>query len=366
MTVRNPLLPSKLEHYIKEIEPLKQGFDLVNDHVIITDENANIVYANKAMERNTGFSVEEVIGKNPGDLWGGNMPQDFYEKMWQQIKIKKKPFVGEVQNKRKDGQEYWQDLHITPIVDEEGNVKFFIGIELNITEHKQREQFQTEFVGIISHQLQTPLTAIRWTLDWLAKSGGLTEDQRQALADLYAQTRGLINLVGDLLLLSRLGEVQPGKEAIDLVGGVEEIIAAAKKRHPPISFSFNSAEGQFSVIANKSLARQLFSNIIFNAAEYASKAAGKVAVTLSRENTALVFSCEDNGIGIPEKEQEKIFTRFFRASNASQAKERGTGLGLFIVKMIANDFGWNVSFKSKEGEGAAFFVKIPSANASSS
>ncbi len=136
--IRKPLKKERLQQYIAAVQPLKWGFDEVNDHVVITDPDANIIYANKAVERNTGFSIDEIIGRSPGDLWGGQMPKEFYEKMWQTIKIEKRPFVAEVKNKRKDGTEYWQELHISPVLWENGEVKFYIGIEPNITERKKK------------------------------------------------------------------------------------------------------------------------------------------------------------------------------------------------------------------------------------
>ena len=134
MNIRKILTKATLTKKVKEIESLKKGFDFVADHVVITDVDGNIVYANKAVERNTGFSISETLGKNPGDLWGGTMPPDFYKRMWHTIKEQKKPFVGEVQNRTKDGKEYWQELHISPVLDNSNNINFFIGIEPNITD----------------------------------------------------------------------------------------------------------------------------------------------------------------------------------------------------------------------------------------
>src|SRR3989344_5241991 len=166
---------------IEMLEKLKVAFDAVADHVVITDKDANILYANGAVEKMTGFPLEEVIGKNPADLWGGNMPQDIYEKMWHTIKTEKKPYVGEVQNKRKDGTFYWQEVHISPVLDDLGEAKFFIGIEPNITDRKEREKFSEEFVSILAHQLKNLLTTIRWALESVFGSGRLTLKDGQAL-----------------------------------------------------------------------------------------------------------------------------------------------------------------------------------------
>lgn len=137
--MRHPLDPKKLQTLREEIEPLTTGFDLLPDHVIVTDEHANIIYANKAVELSSGFKHDALVGKTPGDLWGGNMPREFYERMWHTIKVEKRPFVDEVRNVRKDGTEYWQELRISPVLADDGEVRFFIGIEPVITDKKRLE-----------------------------------------------------------------------------------------------------------------------------------------------------------------------------------------------------------------------------------
>ncbi len=139
MAHRIPISKEKLEVLRKEIKPITEGFDLVSDHVIITDENANVLYANKAVEEKTGFSQSEILHKTPGDLWGGKMPPEFYRDMWHKIKDLKQAFSGEVQNIRKDGTHYWQLLQIFPVLGTDGNPRFFIGIEPDITARKVAE-----------------------------------------------------------------------------------------------------------------------------------------------------------------------------------------------------------------------------------
>ncbi|MFY9457809.1 MAG: PAS domain-containing sensor histidine kinase, partial [Candidatus Spechtbacterales bacterium] len=319
----------------------------------------NILYANKAAEKNTGFSAEEMLGKNPADLWGGNMPKGFYADMWHKIKDLKQPFVGEVRNKRKDGTERWMELHISPILDTDGSVKFFVGIEPDITDRKTRERFREEFLSIIGHQLRNPLTAINWTLDWLFKRGELTQAQQKTLGDVYKHNKDLSNLIDDLLVLSRVERDGTQIKVVNLDSEIESIIATTKKRFPALFLSFEKEGDRFPIHANKSLAYQIFSNIIINAAEYSYKKAGRVTIALNKNPGEYIFSCADNGIGIPKEDQPKVFSRFFRASNANDAKEQGTGLGLFIVKMIADSLGWKVSFESEVGKGTTFFVKIP-------
>lgn len=358
--MRSYLSDEELRKYIAAVRPLKEGFDLVTDHVVITDPNANIIYANKAVERNTGFSREEAVGKNPGDLWGGEMPREFYEKMWQTIKTEKKPFVGEVKNKRKDGVEYWQEIHITPVLDEGGEVRFFIGIEPNITERKEKEQFRDEFVSIMAHQLKTPLASFKWTLEWLVNHGGLQGDQQEMVSQMYKGNQSLINLVADLLVVARAGNIGEKREPFDLITEIEAVIADTKLKNPRVLFSFAN-DGAALLSANKSLVMQVFINLIANAAEYSDKAQGSVQVLLKKAANGHLFSVANNGPHIPKQDQAKIFGKFFRASNANEMKKTGSGLGLYIVKMVADSMGWKVWFESpgKEGEGAVFFVEIP-------
>lgn len=146
MTYQKILTQEELRNLQSEIRSLTEAFEFVGDHVVITDANGNILYANKAVEDVTGFSHDEIIGKTPGDLWGGLMEKKFYEDMWSAIKIEKRAFHGEVQNRTKDGMLYWQQLRIFPIFGDDGEVRFFIGIEPDVTIRKVLEGHQEQYI----------------------------------------------------------------------------------------------------------------------------------------------------------------------------------------------------------------------------
>ena len=124
----------------EEIAPLTPGFDLLSDHVIITDVDGHVLYMNAAAEKKTGYSKEEVIGKNGGKIWGGLMEKEFYTALWESIKTHKQTYVGEVKNRAKDGTEYWAELRITPVLDNDGNIQCFIGIEPDVTARKEADE----------------------------------------------------------------------------------------------------------------------------------------------------------------------------------------------------------------------------------
>ncbi|OGD92856.1 hypothetical protein A3C33_02035 [Candidatus Curtissbacteria bacterium RIFCSPHIGHO2_02_FULL_42_58] len=246
------------------------------------------------------------------------------------------------------------------ITDEKGEARFFVGIEPEVV--KPKEELGEEFSSLVAHQLRGPLTVIAWTLEQLLRTGGLNSSQQNALEDTYKHNRLLLDLISDILVLSRTKESSTTEEEIDLGLELDSILEYLKKAHPEVAFSIEKM-GYFPLVTSKHIASQVFLNLIANAAEYSAKDGGRVTITLKRENGEYLFSVGNNGLFIPAKDQPKIFRKFFRASNATEYKKYGTGLGLFIVKMICDHFGWYVSFQSPrpEGDSAIFFVRIPQA-----
>lgn len=349
--MRFPISTENITKHLKQLENLKTGLDFSTVHIVITDENANVLYANKAVEQNTGFTQREVIGKNPADLWGGKMPKKFYEDMWRTIKIEKKPFSGEVQNFRKDGTPYWQELLISPVLDENGEVRFFIGMEPDITEKKKREEFKEQFISAIGHQVRNPLITIRWVLEELLTSKALEGEDRKDLEKAYLENLNLSDLIKDLLILSRIENSALEAETIRLDEEINNAIESVKKKHSDVSFSFKNEIGEVPLIVIKALALQVFLNIIYNAAEHTDKERGEVVVNIQKFTQGLLFSCHNNGVPIPDDIQSKIFTKVSSTSG-------GEGLGLYIVKMICDYLTWKVTFKTGEG-GTTFYVSIP-------
>lgn len=348
--MRTPISLRNLEERLREIQNLKNAFDLWKEHVVITDENANILYANKAVEQNTGYAEWEIIGKNPADLWGGNMPKELYEKMWHTIKDEKKPFVAEVHNKRKDGTKYWQELHISPVLDEHNEIKFFIGIEPNITDEKKRKEFKDEFIGAIGHQLRNPLAAINWVIEGILGGSVLNKDTREKLESLYQEGQTLSDLVRDLLILARTEKEPLQIEIIRVDEEIERLIRAVQQKYPHLSITLHNKTGAIPLDAIRSLALQVFSNLIYNAAEYSDKEQGKVDITLAEDDGLIRFSVKNNGEPIPVGIQEHLFGRV--------PSKTGEGMGLMVTKIICDFFRWQISYESKE-DGTTFTVEIP-------
>jgi PAS domain S-box-containing protein len=149
MPTHRALPQTELHRAVKRIAPFSRAFDLLREHVVITDSDAHVRYANAAAEQATGFSLHDMLGKNPADLWGGHMSKDFYARMWQRIKHERLPFAGDVRNVRKDGEESWQELRISPVVDTRGKILFFVAVESVVTERKKRERTREEMASVL-------------------------------------------------------------------------------------------------------------------------------------------------------------------------------------------------------------------------
>lgn len=128
-----------LEDKTNELDKFKLIVQNAGEHIIITDSHGIIIFANDAVEKITGYSNAEVIGQRPS-LWGGQMPKEFYDQMWDTIKNKKQRFTGEIHNKRKNGELYIAEADIAPILDSNGEVEFFVGIERDITKMRMSQK----------------------------------------------------------------------------------------------------------------------------------------------------------------------------------------------------------------------------------
>lgn len=353
---------SQAEDLIKFKEAVENSFD----HIVFTSLDGEIIYANKAVEKTTGFSHNEMIGQTPR-LWGGQMPKEFYEEFWETIKYKKKRFIGEVVNRRKNGELYDAAVQVIPILGDMGEIKFFVGIERDITEDKGVEKIKSEFVSIASHQLRTPATGVKWFTELLLDKkniGNLTEEQVQYLQEISDSNDRMLKIINDLLNVSK---IESGSKFIINITSSD----ASKLIDDEIKYvSILAEKTNVSVKKDKSIPKklimdidaekfaQVFKNLLDNAVKY-SPEKGEVLIGMDEKDGVITFYVKDNGIGIPEKQRERVFEKFFRADNVLKADTDGTGLGLYIVKEIVEGHNGSIRFETEVGKGTTFFVSFP-------
>lgn len=347
------------QHLSIGLQALTAGFDRANDHVVITDRRGRILYANKAAERHTGYSITEMIGRKPGELWGGLMSSEFYQEMWETIAIQKSAYVCELQNHTKEGKKYWQEVHILPILNADGEPEFFVGIELDLDEENRRQVLIQEYhkhSPVIEKAVQ-----VRWPLGWLLEAGNLSPKQMEELQKQYASDASFEHLVDDLVALSNVVFANQQKDerfcAIELL---QEVIHDIQERHPDSTIDFkHDGLSQALMSENKTLLKEAVSRLVTNAVEYSPPTAGEVVLTLIKTNTLCVIKCEDDGIGIAFHEQKQMMKKFFRGTRARKMNPGGSGLGLYLAKSIADVRGWTISCISEPNKGTMFKLDIP-------
>lgn len=235
---------------------------------------------------------------------------------------------------------------------------------------KELDKGKSEFVAMTAHQLRTPLSAIKWTFHMITNGdlGPVTPEQRSFLDKGYAEAEKVITVVNDWLNLDYL-EANRGKYQM-VPSDISELIDGVvfefneRLRNKNINMIVERPKNNMpKIMIDPIKFSMLMENLMDNALKYTSPG-GKIIIGVNDDqlNSAkpeIEVKVADSGIGIPKAEQEKIFQQFFRSSNATAVAPRGSGLGLYIVKQLAEGHGGKVRFESEEGKGTTFFVTIP-------
>lgn len=344
-------------------DPYLLALENSNQHFILTDPNGLILYANKAAEEITGYTFKEMTGNTPR-LWGALMPEDFYKNLWQTIKYDRRPFLGEIKNRRKNQEEYYALVRISPIIDNNDNLTGFVATEEDVTEEKNIENAKNEFISLASHQLRTPPSIINWYAETLQSGelGPVNEKQADYLKEIYQANQRMIMVIDSLLNISRIemNTFSISCKEIDVKAIIDETIqelASRFNRKAKIKKDYDPTLGTLN--ADPNIMTIIIDNLLSNAFKYSPPGKTEIEITIKKENDSFFLSVKDNGIGIPSKDEGKIFEKLFRADNAVSANSDGTGIGLYMIrKIIVDGLGGKIWFNSKENEGTTFFVSF--------
>ncbi len=331
---------------------------------IFTDPDGKVLWGNAAIDHMTGFSTKEAIGLKAGVLWGKLMDKSWYQELWKTIKTDKKVFNKEILNHRKNGERFTSLLTIYPLLDKDGNVQFFVGTQRDITKEKEVDRMKTDFISLASHQLRTPLSAIKWFLEMLLGGdfGKLTDKQVDAVKNIDESNERMIELVNSLLNISRIesGRIIVEPVPVNFTELIENVvIELSKKVEVKKQSIMKHIDSNIETISvDPKLIRQVVVNLLTNAIKYSPENT-TITVSVSKQEDHILVGVEDHGYGIPKDEQTKIFERFYRATNVIKKETDGTGLGLYLVKSIIESSGGKVWFESKEGVGTTFYFTLP-------
>ena len=252
-----------------------------------------------------------------------------------------------------------------------GNEKTLEGMKVLVKELIQKGKeiegtgrAKTEFISIASHQLRTPISALNWLTEALqSNSQNLNPKQQIYVRDLSIQAKRLIDLVEDLLDFSRI-ELKTSlqeKHQIDISNFINKFVKemepyATSKKHTMI-LNVKIA-GPLTIEINEKSLYNMFQNLVSNAIDYSPENT-EVTVSLERVDGFIKASVSNKGPAIPDDEKPRIFEKFYRGESVRKMKQEGTGLGLYVVKAVAEELGGRVGFESEEGEDTMFWFTIP-------
>jgi len=236
----------------------------------------------------------------------------------------------------------------------------------DITREKTIERTKSEFVSLTAHQLRTPLSAIKWALRMLLDGdlGKITEEQKDFIEKTYQSNEKMIELINDLLDITRIEEGRYLYQPIltNLESVVQFVINSYKEEieRKKLKFEFKKPEKKLPVMLDVEKMRLAVQNLLDNAIRY-TPPSGQVTISLKhvKGEKEIEFLIKDTGVGIPEDQKERIFTKFFRGVNVIRMETEGTGLGLFIAKNIIEAHEGKIWFESKENVGTTFHFTIP-------
>lgn len=361
-------LEKKVLERTKDLEQVKAKDEAIllsiGDGLVATDTNERILLVNKAFERLSGWKGKEVQGKLLShvipmvDGSGVGIPKS--ERIMMKFPKEGVKTAATTYYKRKDGTFFPVAITVAPIFT--GN-KLIGSVEVfrDITREKEIDKAKSEFMSIASHQLRTPLTAIRWALSSLKRENQLSEEQRKLVHTAHETSTNMALTIRRMLMISNLeeGGAEPDMTKVDLYEVFQKVARLHDAHRLRNGLKLDVlCPRNLHVRTDEQLLIEILDNLLSNAYKYTPHG-GNVRVRASRESGKICIDVADTGYGIPSEEQKRIPEKFFRASNIASPAEAGTGIGLYMVYNIVRIIGGTISFLSKENKGTTFTLCFP-------
>jgi len=353
----------KVLQEVQNTKKFQQAVDSATDGVIITDVIGKTVYANASYLKMVGYELEDLLDKRSDFIVKTSTSKLVFDNLIKTISEGKSYVSEDIIETRKDGMTFPVRLSVFSITEKDKPL-FFVGIQEDITRRQEVDKMKTEFISIASHQLNTPLSAVKWFLDLLdhGKAGKLNPKQKEFLRNISEANARMISLVRSLLNVSRieLGRIIIDPTPTDLKEFIhditQEVMPLTEQKKQKIVVHIEPKLPKYRM--DRKLIRHVFVNLLTNASKY-SPEKKSIVITIKRKDGKLFCSVKDDGYGIPKLDQPKLFTKFFRASNVVKLETDGSGLGLYLVKIVVESSGGQLGVKSKENEGTEIWFTLP-------
>ncbi|MFY7863350.1 PAS domain S-box protein [Roseateles sp.] len=397
----------------QELSKLSLALEQSPVSVIITDTEGLIDYVNAAFTRASGYSAREVMGKNPSLLASGQTAPGVYVEMWETL-LRGEPWQGMLHNRRKSGELYVDRVAIFPLRREDGRVTHYVALQVDVSERMAIEAelnqhrihledlvtqrtaqlseatrraeaanaSKSAFLANMSHEIRTPMNAVLGAArlmqrDLSALQNPTPQTTQDSVARLLSRVqqidqtgRHLLTLLNDLLDLSKIdaGKIKLVHADFALRPLIDELLLMVRERAAEQEVALVlDLEGVPAALHGDGLRLgQILLNYLSNAVRFTQR--GQVCVRarlLSQDGGSLLvrFEVEDQGIGISEAEQARLFQVFEQAAEDTAHRFGGTGLGLAIARKLAELMGGQVGVRSQPGQGSCFWVELPMAQA---
>jgi PAS domain S-box-containing protein len=360
----------------RQLKLLSRSVEQSPVSVIITDTNGKIEYVNPGFEKITGYSLQEVKGKTPRILNSGYQSREFYKDLWTTI-LAGKDWHGEFRNKKKNGELYWIQAVISPILNSKGEVTNFVSIRENITERKkmiedlieakekaeENDRLKSAFLANMSHEIRTPMNGILGFAEIL-KEPELSHQERQKFISIIQKSgQRMLDTVNDLIDISK---IDTGQEKVYLsetnineqLENLYNFFLPQTQQKGLMLFLSGPLPAEYALTeTDRAKLDSILTNLIKNAIKFTFM--GEIRIGCRIREQVLEFSVSDTGIGVPVNKREAIFNRFEQADMENAKAYQGSGLGLAISKSYVEMLGGEIWLESEEGRGSVFYFTLP-------
>jgi len=360
----------KRQREITDVERNKTAAIISNflDPIIVIDHRHKINFLNPAAKEVLGFrdtDIGEKISKSENysmKNFSKLLGDGYSVKSYKDLKSSDRN-IEELTINQGD-QENIYKVNTIQVRDELGVYLGTMKIFHNMTREKMLDKLKSDFISIAAHQLRTPLSAIKWAIKMVldGDAGKLNKEQELILNKGYSSNERVIHLINDMLDVSRIEEGRFAYQFTDT--DISEVLNTAlinfdkKVSSKSLILTINKPKELPRVYIDKDKVTMVVKNLLENAVEYTPEN-GKIDIDIEVGKELLKFSIKDNGVGVPEADKPKVFSKFYRGGNVMRMQTDGSGLGLFITKNVIKKHGGDITFTSEEGKGSEFIFTLP-------
>jgi len=360
VTIENAIRRRQAEEQVRKLTRAVEQSPVM---VVITDTEGHIEYVNPKFTSLTGYTAGEVLGKNPRLLKSGEQSREFYERLWTTV-LAGREWHGELHNRKKNGELYWELSSISPVRDRDGNITHLVAVKEDVTERKQLEEERERLISeldafshTVAHDLKNPLSAVLGFAELLtAKDMALSpKDKSESLAAIHQSARKMHSIIEELLLLAGVRKAEVERQPVDMAAAVSGALQRLSHMTAEYGPELVMPEHWPVALGHGPWIEEVWANYLSNAMKYGGRPP-RLELGADEAGETSRFWVRDNGPGLTSEQQARLFMPFTRLH---QARATGQGLGLSIVRRIMEKLGGEAWLESEPGKGSRFGFTLP-------